>query len=372
MALDAGGVISPGLVDRLLARSTSPGHGAALLRAANLLDQEGLGRLLDVADELVHSDPGKAHRLAELCASGAEVCGLTSVAARSAYIRLQTHFARGEFDAALRVAREAYEGYMADGRPLDAVRTHVGRMSVLLELGLYQEALDAGRVVLDTLDGEGEVEVSPTAGQRDMLTALVQQNRGGCFEYMGRYEEALEAYRVAEERYRELGETERVGEILDNRGAVLLFLGRGNEALAAHEAAARVFAGAGLTLSHATALCNIGEANRQLADYRSSLAALEQAHRLYEDLDELTDKSQLALDTANVYLDLNLYPEALAAYQRSSSLLSEAGMAHDYARALWGMGVTLAATSGSRRRGRRSRKPRSSSRRPATPRCCAG
>ena len=158
-----------------------------------------------------------------------------------------------------------------------------------------------------------------------MLTALVQQNRGGCFEYMGRYEEALEAYRVAEERYRELGETERVGEILDNRGAILLSLGRGNEALAAHEAAARVFAEAGLTLPYATALCNIGEANRQLADYRSSLTAFQEAHRLYEDLDELTDKSQLALDTANVYLDLNLYPEALAAYQRSSSHAARSG-----------------------------------------------
>jgi tetratricopeptide (TPR) repeat protein len=343
VALDAGGVISAGLIDRLLARSTE--QGTVLLRMADLLDAEGLGRLLDAAEDLVHSDPGKTHRLAELCAAGAEACGLPAVVARSAYIRLQTHFARGEFDAALRMAREAYEGYMACGVPLDAVRTHVGRMSVLLELGLYQETLDAGQVVLDTLDGEGEIEVSPTAPQRDMLTALVQQNRGGCFEYMGRYEEALEAYRLAEELYGKLGEDERVGEVLDNRGAILLSLGRGNEALEAHEAAAGVFREAGLTLPYAKALCNIGEANRQLANYQSSLAAFEEARRLYDDLDELTDKSLLALDTANAYLDLNLYPEALAAYQRSSALLREAGMAHDRARALWGMGVALAASS---------------------------
>jgi tetratricopeptide (TPR) repeat protein len=345
VALDASGVISPGLIDGLLARSTFPEHGAARLREANLLDQENLGRLLDAADDLVHSDPGKAHRLTELCAAGAEACGLPAVAARSAYIRLQTHFARGEFDAALRMATEAYEGYITCGMPLDAVRTHVGRMSVLLELGLHRESLDAGQSVLDALDGDGELDLRPTPRERDMLTALVQQNRGLSFEYMGRYDEALEAYRVAEQCYRELGETERVGEILDNRGAVFLFLGRGNEALAAHEAAARVFAGAGLTLPYATALCNIGEANRQLADYQSSLTAFEEAHHLYEDLDELTDKSQLTLDTANVYLDLNLYPEALAAYRRSSSQLREAGMVHDCARALWGLGVTLAATS---------------------------
>ena len=151
MALDAGGVISPALVEELLARSATSERDPAPLRAANLLDAEGLDGLLDVADELVSNDPGKAHRLAGLCAAGAEACDLPVVAARSAYIRLQTYFARGEFDAALRMAREAYEGYIAGGENLDAVRTHVGRMSVLLELGLYQEALDAGQVVLDAL-----------------------------------------------------------------------------------------------------------------------------------------------------------------------------------------------------------------------------
>ena len=282
----------------------------------------------------MHSDPGKAHRLAELCATGAAACGLPALAARSAYIRLQTHFARGEFDAALRMAREAYEGYLAGGMPLDAVRTHVGRMSVLLELGLYQEALDAGQVVLDTLDGEGEVAVSPTGHQRDMLTALVQQNRGGCFEYMGRYEEALEAYRVAEELYRELGETERVGEILDNRGAVLLSSGGATRRWRHTRPPPGSSPGPVsrfLTPKHSATL------GRPTGNWRttgSSLAAFEEARRLYDDLDELTDKSLLILDTANVYLDLNLYPEALAAYQRSSTLLREAGMAHDCARAL--------------------------------------
>ena len=345
MALDAGGVISPGLVEDLLARSANSEQGTALLRAANLLDADGLDRLLDVADELLRTDPSKAHRLAELCATGAETRDLPVVAARSAYIRLQTHFARGEFDAALRMAKVAYDGYVNGGMTLDALRTHVGRMSVLLALGLYREALGVGQVVLDTLDGDGEIEVFPTRQQRDMLTALVRQNRGLSYEYMGRYEEALQAYGVAEKLYRALGETERVGEILDNKGAILLSLGRGNEALEAHEAAARVFTEAGFTVPYAKTLCNIGEANCYLANYPASLDAFEKARRLYESLDELADESLLVLETANAYLDLNLHPEALATYRRAIPLLRNAEMAHERARALRGMGVALAATS---------------------------
>jgi tetratricopeptide (TPR) repeat protein len=43
--------------------------------------------------------------------------------------------------------------------------------------------------------------VAATEQQSKLLTAFVHQNRGLCYEYMGRYEEALDAYAVAEERH---------------------------------------------------------------------------------------------------------------------------------------------------------------------------
>jgi CHAT domain-containing protein/tetratricopeptide (TPR) repeat protein len=331
-------------VEELLALPTLE-QRSAFLHTAGLLNVQGLERLLDFAERLVHSDPRKAHRLAALCADLADRAAAPTAVPRASYIRGQTYAANGELDAALRMAEAAHAGYVACSMNLEALRTHVGRMSVLLELGLYREALDAGQVVLDALNGRGELEIRPTQQQSDLLTALVHQNRGGCYEYMGLYEEALVAYAAAEGRYRVLGMTERLGEILDNRGAILLLLGRGKEALEAHEAAAAIFAAAGLTLSHAKALSNIGEANRQLADYRRSLDAFERARRLYDSLGALADKGLLLIDTAGAYLELNLYAEALAAYQKAHALLRHTGMVHDRARALWGIGSTLIARS---------------------------
>jgi CHAT domain-containing protein/tetratricopeptide (TPR) repeat protein len=336
--------VDAGFLEELLALPTLE-QRSAFLRTAGLLEAEGLERLLDFADLLIHSDPGKAQRLAALCADLADLVGAPSAAARASYIRGQAHAANGELGAALRMAEAAHAGYMACGKNLEALRTHVGRMSVLLELGLYREALDAGQVVLDALDGRSELAITPTREQSELLTALVHQNRGGCYEYMGRYEDALRAYAIAEERYRALGMTERLGEILDNRGAILLLLGRGKEALAAHEEAAAVFAAAGFTLSHAKALSNIGEANRQLAHYGRSLDAFERARRLYDALDALADEGLLLIDTAGAYLELNLYTEALATYQEAHGVLRDTGMVHDRARALWGMGSTLTARS---------------------------
>ena len=340
MTLDSGRRIGSRLVDQLLTLSTL-GQRAAFLEAEGLLNREGLDRLLDAADRLVNNDPGKASRLAELCADVAERAEAPAAVPRANYIRAMTHGSNGEFDAALRMIRTAHNSYVALGMNLEALRTNVGLMVALLELGRYEKALDIGQTILDALNGNGEFDVTPTQEQADLLTALVEQNRGGCYEYMGRYDEALDAYAVAEQKYRALGMTERLGEILSNRGAILLYLGRGSEALAAHEAASAIFERAGLTLRHAQALSNTGEAHLRLANYMRSLEIFERARRLYDSLDALADKPLLLRDMADAYLELNLYPEALDAYEKANAWLREAGIEHDRARTLWGMGSAL-------------------------------
>lgn len=315
------------------------------LHAKNLLDEAGLEQILDTADGLLGDDPGKARRLAELCADLAEAPEAPAIVPRATYIIAGTHGINGDFEEELRLTKVAYDGYVSLGKNMDALRTHVGRMAALLETGRYERALEAGQTVLDTLNGKGELAVSPTKEQSDLLTALVHGNRGGCYEYMGRYDEALDAYAVAEEKFQALGMAEDLGEVQDNRGIVLLYLGRGSEALAAHEAAATLFDESDLALFRAKALSNIGVAHLQLGNYTRSLDAFEQARRLLGSFDTLTDKHVLLLETANAYLALSLYSEALATYREADDLLQAAGMAHNRAVALWSMGSTMIAQS---------------------------
>ncbi len=328
-------------VGNLLALPT-PEQQSAFVRTAGLSDADGLHRLLNIAAELAVRDPGKARRLAALCAAVADDAAVPAAVPRANYVRARTHAINGEFDVALRLIRSAHDGYVSLGQNLEALRTNVGLMAVLLEVGRYEEALDAGQAVLDTL---GDPSMTSTAQEADFLAAMVHQNRGGCYEYMGRYDEALAAFAVAEERYRALGMIERLGEITGIRGNVLSHLGRGREALAAHETAAAIFEEAGLTLLHAQAFPNIGVAHLRLANYQQSLEAFERARQLLEPLDALAEKCFLLRNTADAYLALNLYPEALATYRKAADMLRTAGMVYDRAQALWGMGATLIARS---------------------------
>ena len=334
--------IEPGLLDDLLALPTR-GRQAGLLRGRELLDAGGLDRLLDAAERLLNNDPARARLLAELCADMADSAGSPAAVPRANYVLQQVYEIDGDFETKLRLVKASHDGYVALGMNLEALRTNVGKMVALLELGRYGEALDAGQVVLDALDGRGAVEVRPTRRASDLLAALVYQNRAICHEYVGRYDRALEVLTLAEQRYRSLGENERLGEIIDNRGVILRYLGRGSEALAAHETAATIFDRAGLTLSYAMALGNIGETHSQLGNYTRSLDAFERARRLFSSLDASVGKHVVLLDTANTYLALNLYPEALAAYQEVNGLLEYSGIAFEHARGLWGLGSVLAA-----------------------------
>ena len=331
--------IEPGLLDELLGLPARA-QQARLLRERQLLDASGLGLLLDAAETLLDADPGKARRLAELCAGMADGAGAPAAIPRADYIRAGAHSLNGEFREDLRLTEAARQGYEALGMNLQALRTNVGKMAVLIELGRYEEALEAGRVVLDALEDAG-VDPRPTREQYDSLAAPVHLNRGGCYEYMGRYDEALDAYAAAKRCYRALGMPERTGEVLDNEGAVLASLGRGTEALEAHEQAVAIFAEAGLDLSRAKAINNVGETRLRQGSYAAGLDAFEQARRLLVPLDASVERSILLRNTADAYLGLNLYLEALSGYREANDSLEAMGMAHDRAQALWGMGSAL-------------------------------
>lgn len=310
------------------------------LRSAKLLNAEGLSQLLDQAMRLARSDPGKARQLTLICSFAAQPASAPAITPRATYVRAQTHAIAGDFTTAFELIQAAYKEYEAIGEKVDALRTNLGKMHVLNELGRHQEALEAGQVILDTLEPGGEPHP-----EMKMIVALAYLNRGVVFETIGQYEEALNAYDIAEAYFTELQSLERIGDVNNNRGIVLVHLGRVNEALDAFEKASRIWAETGLTLPQAQTFSNLGDAHLALGNYIHSLKAFEKARDLFEKLDAQANRSILLRKTADAYLTLNLYPEALSVYQEAIGLLKQAGMTDHLARALWGMGAALIAQS---------------------------
>jgi len=303
------------------------------------LDAENLGLLLEQAMRLARSDPGRARRLAALCAGAAARAGSPALGPRALYVSAQTHLINGEFEEALERIQAAREQYESLGETLEALRTQIGRMWALNELGRHAEALEAGESVLAALQGREDSD------EARLVATLARHNLGIVYETTGRYAGALERYAEAEAGYSRLGMRERLGDVSNNRGIVLVHLGRVSEALEAFERASRILGEAGQTLLQAQTLSNTADAHLAQGNYALALEAFEAAGRLLENLDAQANKGILLRKTADAYLALNLYPESEALYREAAGFLRTAGMADHLARALAGLGAVLLAES---------------------------
>lgn len=327
------------------------GAQKAALRDANLLTPQGLAHLLDYTEPLTHRNPGQARQLAHLCERLAEEVAALPLVPRAQYVRAQSHAINGELTLALDLVATAHNGFLQQGLALEAMRTNIGRMRVLGELGQFDAALATGQQVVDWLAGVA-AGVSPApisaptfvpAVEAQRLLALVKTQQGVCYDQMGRFGAAATAFAEAEALYEALAMPMHNAAAKNNRGLALVYLGRVREALVAFSAAAQLQAAEGLTLPHAHTQSNLGEAHLLLGDYRAALAAFEEADRLLADQDALTDRQINLRQMADAYLALNLFDEALATYRTIEPALAQAGMVHERAWVLWGMGAALVA-----------------------------
>ncbi|MDX1665335.1 MAG: CHAT domain-containing protein [Candidatus Promineifilaceae bacterium] len=307
----------------------------ATLRERGLLTEEGLEQLLDRAMNLARSDLDQARRLATVCEHAAQSAAVTALLPRVAYLRAQIHAFSGELSEALAMISSAHDQYLALEEVLPAMRTNVGRMHVLSELGRHQEALAVGEQTLAQL---AQLDDSPKVAT---VAALIQHNRAICLRRVGQYDAALEALDAAERLYLQVGMEEQLGDLRNNRGLILLNLGRAGDALAAFEAATATAAEAGRRLLQMETLINRGEAHLLLGNYTRSLEALEEARRLSAEVSAPANEIFVDLHRADVYQALNLYPEALTDYRAAASAFEAAGMSYYQARSLWGMGAAL-------------------------------
>lgn len=308
-----------------------------LLRLGGSSLDSNLAKLLELAGGLVRHDPGRARTIAQITVDLSETIA-PHLIPQANYLQAQTYAVNGQFQEALTFIESAHNGYLALRQQLPALRTNLGRMNVLGELGRHQEALSVGEQTIEALQNNDE----PNA---QVLTTLVQQNRGICYRRVGQYEQALQAYQAAESGMHTLQMLGPLGEVRNNRGLILMHLGRVGEAIIAFEAAIQVAEETNNKVLHVSASINQGEAYLQLGQYTLSLDALNRAKALSEQIEAQTNHHFIALHRADVYQALNLYREATDDYQRANEAFKQSGMGHYQARALWGMGAALSAQS---------------------------
>ncbi len=312
------------------------------LHQQGLDDQTGLSWLLDLAEELVHDDPTAAEELSVLCDAAAERLALDQIAARACYLRARIQTERGELDHALQLIDQARASWSRSGLPVSALRTDLGRMQILDDLGRHQEAVQVGNRLIAELDrlpgGTPEWEV------QEYVRAGAQENLGVAHGFLGQHAKALAAYARAETAYRALGMMQELVRPMCNRGVELLELGRAREALTVLRAAGVALTEQGDRLWGAKCAGDIAQAHRQLGQLFDALRALEPARVTLDQLGAQAEAARLQIAIAETYLALGLFTEASVEATEAADRTTAAGMAHDAAAAKFTIALSKLAT----------------------------
>jgi tetratricopeptide (TPR) repeat protein len=271
-------------------------------------------------------------------AQAADSSGLPVHGARARYMAAQNFAANGQLDIALNLIESARAAFAGQGSQREVLRTHIGRINVLAELGRYPEALETATEVVDTVAAMVDAEE-----EYEELRCLAWLNMGSCYWHMGSHQPALAAFASAEAGFRRMRAFHRLPAVVNNRGLVLMEMGRVREAMEAFLLTAGAAETAEARVPQGQALANAARASSLMGEFEHALARFAESRKILNGL-AATDEAIILRETADLYLSLNLYEEAQAAYEASIRQLREIGARRHLGWSLWGLGAYAIAT----------------------------
>ncbi|WP_323791757.1 CHAT domain-containing protein [Nocardioides sp.] len=310
-----------------LVRDESVEQGLRQLRATVQVDRAALERLVSRAEDLLHVAPASAERLCELVMASDDVPGRSAAAARAQYAWARVCAERGELERALQLIAAARAALLEVNDELGALRTDLGRMQVLDDLGRHGAAVEVGEGVLAALEAlpvpvERRVE-------RDTVRAAALCNVGVAHSFTGFHERSLECYSASESAYTALGLSVQVAQQRANRGIELLALGRAREAVECLASARAAFEADGDRLWAAKCAVNLAEAFHQLGSLVEALTVLEESRTTLAELGAHAEEVRAGLETGRAYLAAGLYAEARSACVEAALRADEHDLRHD-------------------------------------------
>lgn len=296
---------------------------AALLAAHTALADATLAQTLkDAVFEAFGRDPERVLAAHAALAQVAETTAQPEISAYAAWTAGIVALMQGDMDVAVAHLDRSAALFTTLEQAHTAAATQVSKLAALAMLGQYDEALACGFAARDVF-----------VAHHDLLAAgKIEQNIGNLYHRREQYAEAESFYRSARQRLLEIGDQQQLAQVANNLANVLSVQHRFREADELYEEALRRAEQAGMQVNAASIEGNLGVHALFQGRYDRALHRLEQSRRRYEALHMTYEVATVELDLADVYLDVNLAPEAAALYQRLLGTFEERDMQAEHAR----------------------------------------
>ena len=303
------------LIERLLACSNAGERRAVLEAQRGAFSPSDLVAALKArGDAHLRDEPSQARHLADVATTVADWCGQPEAQALAAWARANARYYQGHFPECLSLYEEALTFFEQTEDTLSVARLRSNCSAVLCHLGRYHEALVHLETARDVLAPQVP---SPYLAGLEMNLAMVYQQ-------LDRYSEAVAACERGRAVALAIGDRARAARLDVNRAVALQGLDRFRKAIDLLQVTLPVLEAEGEQLEVARAYLNLGWLRFHTGHYRPALIDLESARQRFAELDNEMEVATADLHRAQVYLHLNLLPEAIELCQfTQTTLLSD-------------------------------------------------
>ncbi|MCB0993017.1 MAG: hypothetical protein KDB16_18715, partial [Acidimicrobiales bacterium] len=298
-----------------------------------------LETVLAQAEALAQSDPHSALSMLEAIS---DMTGDQEPAtqARRHYLQARLLVNAGEPRAALRHIDAARDNWQACGQVLRALRSDLGRMNVLDDLGQHRQAAAVGRQLLATIDAVDPQTFGDDIAEATWLRAAAGENLAVALGYLGEHAAALHSHLDTEAAYAELGLKDDVARSWANQGLQLLELGRVDEAAQVLRTAAEHFEAVDDRLSQGRALAFLSRAELRSGHIVAARATIDLAKRSLAGLQKSPTWAQLQIELAEACCTLGLLDEAEEAQTSVIESFADNSRSPERIQALLNRGIT--------------------------------
>ncbi len=287
--------------------------------------------ILASVEALGPREPAATALLLRALADACTDVGDHRVAADAIYQLARLRVRSGDPAGALPIIDEAAAAYSRAGLPVATLRTALGRMHALDDLGRHADAVASGEATLRRID-ELE-EVARQSDEARWVRAATLGNLGVAYGFTGCHLEAIAAYDGCADAWSALGLADEQAVADANRAIELTELGRAREALAGFDRASLVFEADDDRLFWAKCLGHRAEAELALGRLGAALRDVGAARDRLVAVGAATEAARLGLVAARVLLGLDLLEECLGELDGVRAATGAAGLEHDVAAA---------------------------------------
>ena len=250
-----------------------------------------------------YRNPNEALKVAELSQQVANKVGTDEAYALVAWGKGVALSYLNRYEESLQYQVQAEQFYAKQGNDKYVAGLQINRLSIYYEIGNFPKALELANQAKAVCERIGEPA-------REYLANL-EINVGNIYQAMGQLTKALQTYEIARARYHALDKPLFVAQADINRALLLAKMDQ-------FDAAEKLFTEARLILVEcesdqevARADLNLGILAYRRGQYQRALQYLEISHDGFAALPNWTEVAVVNLYRSFVYLELNLFPEAM-------------------------------------------------------------